>query len=70
MLSHRYVIISTLNAKLLGFEHIKKLYADDHYFSFEYQACEKTAVGKYFKHDGYLLWENKLCALDCSLKEL
>ena len=29
-LSRRYVLISTLNAKLLGFEHIKELYADDH----------------------------------------
>ncbi|KAH9724612.1 Endonuclease [Citrus sinensis] len=43
-LSRRYVLISTLNAKLLGFEHIKELYADDHDFSVEYQACEKTVV--------------------------
>ncbi|KAH9649283.1 hypothetical protein KPL70_025926 [Citrus sinensis] len=43
-LAHRYVLISTLNAKLLGFEHIKELYADDHDFSVEYQACEKTVV--------------------------
>ena len=60
-LSRRYVLISTLNAKLLGFEHIKELYADDHDFSVEYQACEKTTVGKYFKYDGYLFRENKLC---------
>ena len=39
-----YVLISTLNAKLLGFEHIKELYPDDHDFSVEYQACEKTAL--------------------------
>ncbi|KAH9780586.1 Endonuclease [Citrus sinensis] len=43
-LSCRYVLISTLNAKLVGFEHIKELYADDHDFSVEYQACEKTVV--------------------------
>lgn len=60
-LSRRYVSISTLNAKLLGFEHIKELYADDHDFSVEYQACEKTVVCKYFRHDGYLFRENKLC---------
>ena len=41
--------MSTLNAKLLGFEHIKELYAHDHDFSVEYQACEKTVVGKYFR---------------------
>ncbi|KAH9716750.1 hypothetical protein KPL71_021566 [Citrus sinensis] len=40
----RYVLMSTLNAKLLGFEHIKELYAHDHDFSVEYQACEKTVV--------------------------
>ena len=69
-LSRKYVLISTLNAKLLGFEHIKELYADDHDFSDEYQACEKTAVGKYFRHDDYLFWENKLCVSNCSLRDL
>ena len=69
-LSRRYVLISTLNAKLLGFEHIKELYADNHDFSIEYQACEKTAVGKYFRHDGYLFRENKLCVPNCSLRDL
>ncbi|KAH9769333.1 Endonuclease [Citrus sinensis] len=48
-LSRRHVLISTLNAKLLGFEHIKELYADDHDFRIEYQACEMTAVSKYFR---------------------
>jgi len=28
-LSRRYVLLSTLNARLLGFEHIKELYMDD-----------------------------------------
>ena len=35
-LSHRYVLISTHNAKLLGTEHIKELYANYHDFSVEY----------------------------------
>ena len=43
---HRYVLISTLNAKLLGFEHIKELHANDHNSSVEYQAYEKIVVGK------------------------
>ena len=60
-LSRRYVLISILNAKLLGFKDIKELYPDDRDFNVEYQACEKTAVGKYFKYDGYLFRENKLC---------
>ena len=45
-LSRRYALISTLDAKLLGFEHIKELYADDRDSSVEYQACEKFANGK------------------------
>ena len=69
MLSRRYVLISTFNAKLLGFEYIKELYFDDHDFSVEYQACEKTMIGKYFNHDGYLFRENKLCVPNCSLRD-
>ena len=69
-LSRRYVLISTLNAKLVGFEHIKELYADDHDFNVEYQACEKTVVSKYLEHDGYLFRENKLCVPNCYLRDL
>ena len=36
---------------MLAFEHIKKLYTDDHDFSIEFKACEKTAFGKYFRHN-------------------
>ncbi|PKI72079.1 hypothetical protein CRG98_007536 [Punica granatum] len=43
-LSRRYALLSTLDAKLLGFEHIK-IYADDHEFCEEYRACEKTPSG-------------------------
>ena len=52
MFSHKYVLISTLNAKLFGFEHNKELYANNHDFSVEYQTCEKSIIGKYFRHDG------------------
>ena len=38
-LSQRYVLILILNAKLLGFKHIKELYADDHDFSIKYPTC-------------------------------
>uniref|UniRef100_A0A2N9I3M5 RNA-directed DNA polymerase n=1 Tax=Fagus sylvatica TaxID=28930 RepID=A0A2N9I3M5_FAGSY len=44
-LSRRYALLSTLDAKLLGFEHIKELYAEDHEFCEEYRACEKIASG-------------------------
>ncbi|XP_031377624.1 uncharacterized protein LOC116193034, partial [Punica granatum] len=69
-LSRRYALLSTLDAKLLGFEHIKNLYADDHEFCEEYRACEKIPCGKFFRHDDFLFRENKLCVPNCSLREL
>jgi hypothetical protein len=53
-LSPRYALLSTLDAKLLCFEHIKELYAEDHKFCEEYRACEKIASGKFFRLDGFL----------------
>ncbi|PKI75084.1 hypothetical protein CRG98_004558 [Punica granatum] len=69
-LSRRYALLSTFDAKLLGFKHIKNLYADDHEFCDEYRACEETPCGKFFRHDGFLFRENELCAPNCSLREL
>ena len=43
-LSRRYALISTLDAKLLGFEHIKELYADDRDFSAEYKEPAPSAA--------------------------
>ena len=60
-LSWRYVLISTLDSKLLGFEHIKE------YFSNEYACCEKAAHDKFFRH---LFWENRLCIPNCSIWDL
>ncbi|RVW69177.1 Retrovirus-related Pol polyprotein from transposon 297 [Vitis vinifera] len=42
-LSRRYALVSTLNAKLLGFEYVKELYANDDDFASVYGACEKTS---------------------------
>ena len=60
-LSWRYILISTLDVNLLGFEHIKELYPLDHDFCEKFWACEKNVVGKFFRHKGFLFWENKLC---------
>ena len=69
-LSRRYVLISTLDAKLLGFEHIKELYPLDQDFSEEYASCEKAADDKFFRHEGFLFRENKLCIPNCSIRDL
>ncbi|KAH9744243.1 Endonuclease [Citrus sinensis] len=44
-LSRRYALISTLNAKLLGFEYIKELYVNDPDFANVFNACEKVSFG-------------------------
>ena len=69
-LSRRYVLLSTLDTKLLGFEQIKELYPIDQDFSELFLACEKIAFGGYFRHDGFLFKKNKLCVPICSLREL
>ena len=60
-LSRMYILVSTLDEKLLGFEHIKELYPLDHDFCEEFRAYEKNAVSKFFRHEGFLFQENKLC---------
>lgn len=69
-LSQRYVLLNTLNTQLLGFEYIKELYLDDHDFNVIYDIRKVSAKDKYFRHDGFLFKENKLCVSNCSLREL
>jgi len=53
--SHKLVLLSTLDARFLGFEHIKELYKDDSDFANVYNAYETLAFGKFYRLDGYLL---------------
>ena len=69
-LSRRYALVSTLNAKLLGFEYVKELYANDDDFASVYGACEKATFGKFYRLDGYLFRENKLCVPNSFMCEL
>ena len=69
-LSSRYTLISKLNAKLLGFEYIKELYATDLDFTNTYRACGSGAFGKFYKYNGVLFRENKLYVPKSSLREL
>ena len=69
-LSQRYVLISTLNAKVLVFYHIKELYPLDQDFSEEYVCCEKAAHDKLFIHEEFLFRENKLCITNYSIWDL
>ena len=46
---------------MLGFEYVKGLYDDDNDFETIYGACEKFALGKFYRLDGYLFKERKMC---------
>ena len=69
-LSRRYALVSNLNTKLLGFEYVKELYANDDDFASVYGACEKATFGKFYRLDGYLFGENRLCVPYTSMREL
>jgi hypothetical protein len=49
---------------------IKDLYVQDSDFGDVFNACEKVAFGKFYRHDGFLFRETKLCVPMCSLREL
>lgn len=69
-LSRRYVLLFSLDAKILGFEFIKYLYEIDENFDNVFKACEREAFDKFYKHDGFLFRENKLCVPRSSVREL
>ena len=49
---------------------MKGLYDSDNDFATIYGACEKSTFGKFYRLDGYLFKENKLCVLNSSTREL
>ncbi|KAH9744149.1 hypothetical protein KPL70_003565 [Citrus sinensis] len=63
-LSRRYALISTLNAKLLGFEYIKELYVNDPDFANVFNACEKVAFATKFSQFKIVYGFNPLTPLD------
>ena len=69
-LSRRYALLSTLETKVFGLEHIKSLYESDIDFSSKFLACEHAAINGYFRHNGYLFKEKKLCVPKCSIRTL
>ena len=69
-LSWRYALLKTLNTKLLRFNYIKELYLDDNDFGSIYDECKVSTKDRFFRHDGFLFKENKLCVPNCSMCEL
>jgi len=69
-ISCRYGLLATLDAGVLWFEHIKEFYKDDNDFANVYNACETLAFGKFYRLDGYLFKESRLCVPSSSMHEL
>ncbi|XP_073153029.1 uncharacterized protein [Henckelia pumila] len=69
-LSRRYVLLKTLDSKLLGFEHVKGLYASDDDFSEIFASCMRGPMDRFYMHDGYLFKEDKLCIPKSSIREI
>jgi len=69
-LSHRYVLLSTLENKFLGIECINEFYKHDDDFSHIYHMCPRTPSKVYFKHDGYLIKDKRLCILKGSIRRI
>ena len=67
-LSRRYALLSTFETKVFGLEHIKSLYESDIYFSSKFLAFEHAAINGYFRHNGYLFKEKRLCVPKCSIR--
>ena len=64
------MLLTSFGDKMLGFEYVKDMYANDVDFANVYMACDKTTFEKFYKHDGYLFRGNKLCVPNCSMREL
>ena len=64
------VLYSTLNAKMLGFEHVKELCGNDNDFDNVYHASENSIFGQIYRLNGYLFKKNRLCVLVSSICEL
>lgn len=69
-ISRWYVILSTMNTSLLGFEYVKELYVNDSTFTEIYNACGHSTFGKFYLMDCYLFKENKLSIPASFLYEL
>ena len=70
-LSRRYTLLSSLSAKLLGFEHIRELYPSDVDFRDVFQSYTKgVPKDDYFLFREFLFKRNRLCIPKCSIREL
>ena len=69
-LSRRHALLSMLETKLIGLECLKSMYENDETFEEIFKNCEKFLENGFFRHEGFLFKENKLCVPKCSTRNL
>ena len=69
-LSRRHLLLFQLDAIILGFEHLKSLYAEDEDLGDLYATCSNHPKGDFHVQDGYLFKGVRLCIPKCSTREL
>ncbi|XP_071918726.1 uncharacterized protein [Coffea arabica] len=69
-LSRRYALITTLDAKLLGFEFLKDLYATDSDFGEIFVSLPRHSHEHYFISQGFLYYKDKLSIPKSSMRTL
>ena len=67
-LSRRYSLITSLHARLLGFELLKGLYESDCDFSEIWFSCERHGFNDFYRCDGFLFKKDQLCIPSCSVR--
>ena len=50
-----------LETKMIGFDCLKEMYEGDDTFGEIFKNCEKFSKDGFYKYEGYLFKENKLC---------
>ncbi|XP_019435319.1 PREDICTED: uncharacterized protein LOC109341841, partial [Lupinus angustifolius] len=69
-LSRRHALIATLETKLLGLECVKGLYEHDPDFATHYAKCMNSAHEGYYRHEGFLFKDKRLCIPKSSVRDL
>jgi len=69
-LSRRHILLFQFDACILGFEHLKGLYAIDEEFGELFAACLKHPKDDFLIHDGYLFKGTRLCVPKSGTREL
>lgn len=63
-------MLSILETKMIGFDCLKEMYEGDDTFGEIFKNCEKFSKDDFYRYEGYLFKENKLCVPKCSTRNL